>query len=229
MEISLKKLRILDGTAIKFIALASMVIDHLGEGFFPGQIWMRCVGRMAMPVFAFFIAEGFCYTRDRKRYLFTLLLFGIISEVPFDLFSAGKVLAFGHQNILLTFAWAVTGLICCEKLIEKCSSGKLIIAAVLVGFMAGAVIMRLDYDMLAVALISVFWLLRTRGLLIRSTVAAGVYAVFRNVGRAWFGLLGFIPICFYNGERGRGCKWLVYVFYPGHMLLIYIIKRLIMK
>ena len=58
---------ILDGTALKLIAVVSMALDHLGDNFFPGQTWMRVIGRMAMPIFAFCVAEGFIHTRDRRE------------------------------------------------------------------------------------------------------------------------------------------------------------------
>ena len=83
---------ILDGTLLKLIAMISMVFDHVGDNFFPGQTWMRIVGRIALPVFAFCIAEGFSHTHDRMKYLVRMGIFALISEVPFDLVTSGKVL-----------------------------------------------------------------------------------------------------------------------------------------
>ena len=70
-------------------------------------------------------------------------------------------------------------------------------------------------------------LLKDRALWIRNTAAAAVHAMLRNVGIYWFGLLGFIPLFLYNGKRGKGMKWLFYTFYPGHLLLIFLIRRFI--
>ena len=64
---SSKKFQLLDGTALKIIAMISMVIDHLGDMFFGGALWMRMIGRIAMPIFAFCIAEGYSHTSDRKN------------------------------------------------------------------------------------------------------------------------------------------------------------------
>ena len=111
-----KKFAVLDGTALKLIALASMVLDHVGDNFFPGQIWMRVLGRAAMPLFAFCVAEGFCHTRNKGRYLLRLGLFALISEIPFDLVTAGEPLEFSHQNIMLTFFWAILALLCYERI-----------------------------------------------------------------------------------------------------------------
>ena len=61
--------RCIDGTVLKLIAMVSMVFDHVGDNFFPGAAWMRVIGRIAMPIFSFCVAEGFSHTRDPKRYL----------------------------------------------------------------------------------------------------------------------------------------------------------------
>ena len=87
---SLKKIQILNGTALKSIAALIMVIDHIGYMFFPKVIWIRKVGRLSFPIFAFFVAEGFFYTKDKRRYLFRMLLFAAFSELPFDLAFFGK-------------------------------------------------------------------------------------------------------------------------------------------
>ena len=98
-------------------------------------------------------------------------------------------------------------------------------AFVLLLFLAGSVILGLDYNMTAVALIFVFRLLRDKPVPVRNIAAAAVHAALRNRGVNWFGLLGFIPIFMYNGKRGKGLKWLFYVFYPAHQLLIYLIRE----
>ncbi len=109
----------LDATQLKLIAMASMVIDHVGDSFFPRQIWMRAIGRIALPIFAFCIAEGFEKTRDQNRYLVRIGIFALLSEMPFDLVTKGRILEFSHQNVLLTFYWALLGLMCFEKLKAK--------------------------------------------------------------------------------------------------------------
>ncbi|MBP5169373.1 MAG: TraX protein, partial [Oscillospiraceae bacterium] len=70
-----KTYQVLDGTILKIIAMISMVFDHVGDMFFPGVMWLRMIGRLALPIFSFCIAEGFAHTRDRKKYLFRIGLF----------------------------------------------------------------------------------------------------------------------------------------------------------
>ena len=74
-----KKWQVLDGTSLKLIAMISMVFDHVGDNFFPEQLWMRVIGRIALPIFAFFVAECFCHTRDRKKYLLRMGVFACLS------------------------------------------------------------------------------------------------------------------------------------------------------
>ncbi|MBR1523666.1 MAG: TraX protein, partial [Lachnospiraceae bacterium] len=72
------------GTALKLIAVISMLIDHTGDVLFPGTMWLRYIGRLAFPIYCFLLVEGFFHTKDLRRYMFRLLLFGLISEIPFD-------------------------------------------------------------------------------------------------------------------------------------------------
>ena len=106
---NMKKVQILDGTMLKIIAMVSMVFAHAGDLFFPGVMWPRMIGRLAMPLFSFCIAEGYAHTRDKNRYLLRMGIFALISEVPFDLAFEGKV-GFGHQNIMLTFFLSILAL-----------------------------------------------------------------------------------------------------------------------
>ena len=219
-------LAFLDATQLKLIAMVSMVFDHVGDGFFPQQVWMRAIGRIAMPVFAFCIAEGYEKTRDRRNYMTRLGFFALLSEVPFDLFSSGKILEFSHQNIILTFYWALLGLMCYELLQKKkTKAAKIGSVLVLIFFAVSSIFSGMDYNILAIGIVYIFYLLRKRSHLIACLAAMAFYILLRNKGIYWFGLFGFVPILLYSGKRGRGLKKLFYLFYPGHLLLIGLLKR----
>ena len=228
MEIP-KRFRVLDGTTLKLIAMASMVLDHVGDSFFPDQVWMRVLGRIAMPVFAFCISEGFAHTHDKQRYLLRMGIFSLVSEVPFDLVTAGVPLEFSHQNIMATFFWAILGLMLFERITgegapkSREAAGFIMLAV----FAMLSVLLGLDYNMLGCGLSFVFYLLRGKGLEIEAAAGAVYHALLRNMGIYWFGLLGFLPILSYNGQRGRGLKWLFYLFYPGHLLLIWLVRTML--
>lgn len=221
-----KRFRMIDGTTLKLIAMVAMVFDHVGDNFFPEQVWMRVIGRLAMPIFAFCISEGFAHTHDKRSYLLRMGAFALVSEVPFDLVTARVPLEFTHQNIMFTFFWAILGLMLFERITGDGAARDKRIAGyiMLVVFALLSVLLGLDYNMLGCGLVFVFYLLREKGTIIATAVAAAYHVLLRNMGIYWFGLLGFVPILLYNGQRGRGLKWLFYLFYPGHLLLIWIVR-----
>lgn len=94
---------------LKLIAASSMLIDHIGYLFFDDMQWLRIVGRLAFPIFAFLIVEGAVHTRDFKKYVMRLSVFALISEIPFNLAMRGRLIDTGGSNVLVTF---VIGLIC---------------------------------------------------------------------------------------------------------------------
>lgn len=114
----LKMFPLLSGSALKIIAVLSMVADHCAYYLLDGNTWayevMRCFGRIAFPVFAFLVAEGFAHTRNRMRYFFSLLLFAVISEVPWYLLNGAD----GTHNVMFTLALGVVALAAFERLRE---------------------------------------------------------------------------------------------------------------
>lgn len=229
-----KKYQILDGTILKIIAMISMVFDHTGDMFFPDVMWPRMVGRLAMPIFSFFIAEGFAHTRDKKRYLCRIGVFALISEIPFDLAFEGKI-GFAHQNIMLSFFLSVIALILFDWIRggkdpeeKQVSVGKTLLGVSVVAVIAAlSLLLRADYTVFAVAAVFLFYVLRKKHQLIRSGVGVAFLALTRTMGYYCATGLSFIPLALYNGKKGKGLKWLFYVFYPGHLLLLAAIKRIL--
>ena len=221
----------LDGTMLKIIAMVSMVFDHVGDMFFPDLLWPRMIGRLAMPLFSFCIAEGYIHTRDKNKYLLRMGIFALVSEVPFDLAFEGKLLNPGHQNIMLTFFLAILALRLFDlirgarKESGKYSAGKTILGILAVLAMAGiSLAVRADYHMFAVIAVFLFYLFKDTKNYIRSCVGVAFLALTRTVGYYCTTGLSLIPLLLYNGKKGKGLKWLFYVFYPGHLLLLYVLK-----
>ena len=106
----------LSGSALKMIAIATMLIDHIAAtviirvlkfGGYNDSLYqlyrvMRNIGRIAFPIFCFLLVEGFMHTRDREKYALRLGCFAAISEIPFDLAFNGKILEVGYQNVFFT-------------------------------------------------------------------------------------------------------------------------------
>lgn len=146
----------LSGSALKVIAMISMVIDHIALYMMEhGTVLyetMRCVGRIAFPVFAFLIAEGFIHTRSRYRYFFTLLGFAVISEIPWYLLNGAD----GTHNVMFTLALGVATLMVLENLLQR---------SMVLGFlwtlgMAGlASWLGVDYEWRGILVIVFFYLL----------------------------------------------------------------------
>ena len=93
----------LDSLTLKLLAMALMLCDHLWATVLPGVMWLTAVGRVAFPIFAFQVAEGFQRTHDRKKYIRRMLVFALISEIPFDLMTSGVWFYPFHQNVMMTF------------------------------------------------------------------------------------------------------------------------------
>ncbi len=226
----LEKLRILDGTSLKLIAMISMVFDHVGDMFFPGALWMRMIGRLAMPLFSFCIAEGYAHTKNKQRYLLRMGVFALVSEIPFDLAFEGRV-GLGHQNIMLSFFLAILALMLFDRIRgegKEHAAGKTLLGILCVCAMAVlALVLRADYTLFAVLAVFLFYVLRNRHPLLRCGVGVGFLALTRTVGYYRATGLSLIPLLLYNGKRGRGLKWLFYAFYPGHLLLLYLLKTVL--
>lgn len=92
----------LSAAALHILAMALMLMDHLWATLLPAQDWLTCAGRLAFPIFAFMAVEGYFHTRNLKRYALRLLLFALLSEVPFDLMYGGTWFYPVHQNVIWT-------------------------------------------------------------------------------------------------------------------------------
>ena len=223
---------------LHLLAMGLMLCDHLCLALMPGRLWMTCVGRLAFPIFAFLVAEGFVRTRSRARYARRLLIFALVSEVPFDLLAAGRPVYPFHQNVLWTFLIALG----CMQLLEWAKADPrpaarfvLGAGAVLGGFLAGTAFM-VDYFGPGVWTVLAFYFFRGDGwrqrlgqllcllflngwLLAGQTVLPGGLALPIQA----FAVLALPFIWLYRGRQGphgRAVRWLFYGFYPAHLLVL---------
>jgi hypothetical protein len=228
----MKRYQVLDGTMLKMIAMISMVFDHAGDIFLPGVMWPRMIGRLAMPIFSFCIAEGYIHTHDKKNYLLRIGMFALISEIPFDLAFERKV-GFSHQNIMLSFFLAVAALMLYDRGEENSERKHSPVVKNVLGVCVVAAIsvlsflLRADYTFFAVIAVFLFYVFRKGHPLIRAGVGVAFLSVTRTIGYYCTTGLSFFPLAMYNGKKGKGLKWMFYLFYPGHLLLLAVIKLML--
>ena len=222
--------RRLSGNALKIIAMIAMLIDHIGFYLFPRVMIFRAIGRIAFPIFAFMIAEGCTYTKNRVRYLALIAGLGV-------LFQAAVTVASGslYMNILITFSlaiaaiYAIDALVCKERKPLPCVLAVLTLLAVATVVLVLPRIIRgfiLDYGEFGILIPVLLYyvkgnLRKVLGLAIVLTVRAIIYQPIQ-----WFSLLS-IPLLFlYSGKRGRAkLKYLFYIFYPTHQAVLWLIAE----
>ena len=227
----LKKIQVFNGAQLKYLAFLSMLIDHAnnalltpmlnGEGFLLHLSNLFSVlGRIAFPLFVFFIVEGFFKTRSRKRYLTTLLIFGVISEVPFDMFTSKTFFDPYWNNMMFTLALCLITIWIIDSLKEKLPNQVAwyvvsIILVILFGLLAMG--LSLDYDYHAIIVAYLFYIFYNRPLL-------GAGLGYLSILKELYSFLGFAMTLTYNGQRGKQYKWLNYAFYPVHILILGILR-----
>ena len=106
----MKKTFDLSAAALHILAMTFMLMDHLWATLLSSQMWLTHVGRLAFPIFAFLAVEGYFHTRSFKRYALRMLLFAVLSEVPFDLMYGGTVFYPVHQNVIWTLLLGLLGI-----------------------------------------------------------------------------------------------------------------------
>ncbi len=238
---------VLSGSWLKVIAMVLMLIDHvalvilryvpayteplmtIGHQTITWYFLLRSVGRLAFPLFCFLLVEGFLHTHDRRKYGRNLLVFALISEIPFNLTHGGHLYGWS-QNVFFTLFLGFLAL-CVVRRWEEDSQAipqsaifaehnRRMALRLLVLIVAGY-LLRCDYGNCGISFILLLYVLRRNEIL-----RAAIGCCF--LGSRWIAGLAFIPMAFYNGRRGfiQGSfgKYLFYLFYPLHLLALYFIK-----
>lgn len=239
-----KKLQFLDSNMLRTVAVVLMISDHVWATYMSFGNWMTYIGRMAFPIFAFQIAEGFAHTRNFKKYALRLLGFALITEIPFNLFYSSRWFNPYHQNVLFTLLLGLLAIRVIDNL-KKDVSGKNIGKSVLwLGLICiGGTLGFVDYGFLGVLTVVMFYLcrgyrftpvLQLIGMILINIVffegqvfMFDVFGTHIEIPSQGFAVFALIPIWLYNGKKGKSSKVLqygFYAFYPVHMLILYLIK-----
>jgi len=218
----------LTGNQLKLIAMLTMTCDHVGMQIFPRLLWLRILGRLAMPIYAYMIAEGCRYTRDRKKYLLRLLGMGTLCQVVYFV-AMGSL----YMCILMTFSLSVMliGLLDdAERVKTPKARWKLFLGVVFVFFVCVVLPDLLphtdydvDYGLPGVLLPVLIYGAGNRGLLIGLALVA-----LNSGGIQWLSFLAVPLLLVYNGQRGKAnIGKLFYWYYPVHLVAIYGISLLV--
>jgi len=233
----------INANQLRCLALFFMLLDHLWATLIPGNFWMTCAGRLAFPIFAFQISEGFFHTADRRRYARRLLLFALVSEIPFDLMYGSTVFYPFHQNVMFTLLLGLLAVSAMDRARrERTAKAVLLAGLALLGTLLLAVIGMVDYGWRGVLTIAAFYALRGfPGAWLAQLAAMVLLNIvgFRGlllpllgweVPAQGFAVFALLPIWLYNGHPGRKSRVLqygAYAFYPVHMLVLYLLFSLL--
>ena len=228
------KIRVFSGAQLKYIAFLSMLIDHANKALMYPLLtengFLRYVsdvfdilGRVAFPLFMFFLVEGFFKTGNRFKYLLNLIVFGIISEIPFDLFQSAVLFQPNSNNVMFTLALALVMI----WVIDELKVPKSYIIPPVLWFPVSIIIVitvcllsmiwGLDYEYHGILIAYFFYIFRNNPIL---SIIGGYLSIFKT---PW-ALLGFGLTLTYNGKRGKQNKILNYLFYPVHLLILGLLR-----
>ena len=234
----------LTANMLRAVAVVLMLSDHIWATAMSFGNWMTYIGRIAFPIFAFQIAQGFIHTSNFKKYALRLLSFAVITEIPFNLFYSSRWFNPYHQNVLFTLLLGLLAISVIDK-VKKNHTAKNVALSVLwlVLICLASVIGFVDYGFLGMITVVMFYLLRdfpfawlaqlVAMVLINIVFFEGQVVPVELLGRVFeiptqgFAVFALIPIWLYGGRKGRSSKIMqygFYAFYPVHMLVLYLIK-----
>ena len=222
----------LNNNQLKVIAMIFMLIDHIGLQLFPTCIVLRIIGRISFPIFAYMIAEGCFYTKNRAKYLGLIAALGVGCQLVYY-FAMGSL----YQSVLITFTLAISVIFAVDFFIKKKDvlSGVLMVVTVL-GVAFIVLILpellvkqgfKIDYGVFGVLLpIAVYYMPSKCWKIAAALVVLVAQGLVRG-GLFWVALAAVPLLALYNGKRGKyNLKYMFYIFYPTHLVLIYAISLL---
>ena len=227
----IKNLKGINGAQLKYIAFGSMFIDHFNKAiitpFLTGTGPLVAIttifdilGRIAFPIFAFMVVEGFFKTKSRWSYLRNLLIFAVISEIPYDMFQSAEFVNTWSQNILWGLALGLFTIMVIDKLkayIKKRPLWVFVSLLIVALSSLGSMLISSDYEYYAIIIIYLYYIFYDKRLL---ASGLGYLVIIKEI----YAILGFATVLLYNGEKGKQNKIFNYLFYPVHLLVFGIIR-----
>ena len=229
----MNKRKFFSGNQLKIIAAIAMVIDHIGSYLFPQMMLLRIIGRLAYPIFAFMIAEGFEHSKNRRRYMMRMVAMAVLLQLVY-----GIVMKSLYQCIFVTFSLSIALCMVADNAMKRTNPLNLILLALsVIGVWFVTTILPdalnktdfwIDYGFFGVMLPVTVFMAKTKcaKLFIFTVMLCFLWMTYGYV--QVFALMTVPLIALYNGEKGKlRMKNFFYIFYPAHMVVIYLIKLLI--
>lgn len=212
---------------LKIIAVISMVFDHLGYVLFKKFTFMNYLGRLSFPIFAFSISEGYIHTKNLKKYFYRLLIFAFISQIPYMLFINNFTNNF-TLNILFTLSLGLLVITVYDKSKNKLLG--LLFVALCATF---AQYLHFDYGWFGIAIIFIFYIFKNKKLYMNLSFCIITFinyfysyvttSITEYLFIILFCLLSLILINLYNEKKGKNLKYFLYLFYPLHLIILYLL------
>lgn len=234
--------------SLHIMAMIFMLCDHLWGTVVPGADWLTCIGRLTFPIFAFMIVEGYFHTKNLRKYVKRLLIFAILSEIPFNLAMGSRLFYPIHQNVLWSFLISI-GLIHWNEKVKDKQLWKrvlVIMASVCIGYIGGIVTF-VDFYNAGILTVLAFYYFRGRKwwcylgqflclwyinfeMLGGYSYEVNIFGEIHFIARQGIAVLALIPIWLYKGRQGyhsKAMQYFYYAFYPLHLLILGVMKYLI--
>lgn len=211
------------------VLMQEMGVSSFADEGSPLYVIMRLIGRLAFPIFAFLLVEGFYHTRSVTRYALRLAAAALVSEFFFDYLLFGETVQWYllHQNVYVTLLLGLLMLQAVNWTARRFKDvelvQKLLTFVILAVFCVAAEVMRADYEFLGILMIAGFYYFRGRNT--RNFLYFAVITLLLGGNETQYAAIAVIPFfCMYSGEKGREVGRLFYGFYPAHLALLSLIR-----
>lgn len=223
----------LSGNQLKILALVTMTCDHVGKQLLPDLVFLQILGRLSFPIFAYMIAEGCLYTKNRAKYLLSMLSLAAACQLVY-FFALGSL----YQCVLVTFSLSIGLIYLLDHAVKRKSLGAWGLAVI--GFLVVCGIIfglpkllpdtdfHIDFGLWGVLLPVCVWLGRSKASKLALMTADMLLLSLSMGGVQWYCFAAVAFLALYNGTRGKlRLKYLFYIYYPLHLAVIYLISLLL--
>lgn len=223
----------LTNNQLKILAMITMTMDHVGFALFPSVVWLRILGRIAFPIYAFMIAEGCKHTRSMPRYFGSMALMAALCQIVYFVFMDSL-----YMCILVTFSLSILliGLLKFAQKKQSAFSTLLLLAGILSAFFLCEILpgrlpntdFWIDYGFIGVMIPVCLYCAKDQSSKLTVLILALTCMATISGGLQWWSLLAVPLLLLYNGRRGKkNMKWFFYFFYPIHLVVIQAVAYLL--